>query len=188
MIREDTDAALVAKTKAGDVSAFGQLVQRHQRAVYAVVSRMVESRDDVEDIVQEAFVSAYKSMHAFKGEAAFSTWVYRIAVNTTIKHARKMKIRTATSIDDPNTGLAETLVSNGGDGPEDAAQDRARNAAVREAVNTLPEKHRAVVVLYYFQELGCEEIAKILGCSVGTVWSRLHYACKKLQTQLACEL
>lgn len=187
-VREDTDAALVASAKAGDVGAFGRLVERHQRAVYAVVSRMISSRDDVDDIVQEAFLSAYRSIGAFKGEAAFSTWIYRIAVNTSIKHTRKMKTRAAASLDDPCTGLSESLVAATTEGPEDAAQRKAREEAVREAVHCLPEKHRAVVVLYYFQELGCEEIAKVLDCSVGTVWSRLHYACKKLQAHLACEL
>lgn len=146
---------------------------------------MVSSRDDVDDIVQEAFVSAYKSVGAFKGEAAFSTWIYRIAVNTTIKHMRKSKVREAASIDDPVTGLADSLVSSNGDGPEQAAEKRERDEAVRSAVQELPEKHRAVVVLYYFQDLGCDEIAKVLECSVGTVWSRLHYACKKLQGRLA---
>jgi len=183
--QEVTDAELLARTRNGDVGAFGELVQRHQRAVYAVVSGMVSSRDDVDDIVQDAFVSAYKSVGAFKGEAAFSTWIYRIAVNTTIKHIRKAKVREASSIDDPVTGLADSLVSSNGDGPEQAAEKRERDEAVRSAVQELPEKHRAVVVLYYFQNLGCDEIAKVLECSVGTVWSRLHYACKKLRGRLA---
>jgi len=175
----------VARIKDGDAGAFGELVQRHQRAVYGIVSRMISDRDDVDDIVQDIFVQAFKSIPGFKGDAAFGTWVYRIAVNTTIKHMRKAKIRRAASIDDPETPLADSLVSANGDGPEDAAEKMERDRAVRRAVESLPEKHRAVVALHYFQNFSCDEIAKITGCSVGTVWSRLHYACKKLKGQLA---
>lgn len=181
---ELTDTALVARTKQGDVGAFGELVCRHQRAVCAVVSRMLDDKDDIDDVVQEVFVQAYRSISSFKEQAAFTTWIYRIAVNTTIKQMKKSKVRQAASIDDPAVGLQETLVSSNGDGPETTAEKRERNAAIRRAILTLPDHHKAVVILHYFQGCSCEEIARVLDCSVGTVWSRLHYACKKLQGQL----
>ena len=182
--RDDTDATLVANVKSGDVGAFGELVERHKRAVYGVVSRMISDRDDIDDVVQDVFVTAYKSIPAFKEQAAFSTWLYRIAVNTTIKQMRKSKVRQAASIDDPLTGLGDSLVSGKGDGPEEAAQRAERSEAIRNAIRTLPEKHQAVVALHYFENLSCDEIARVMECSVGTIWSRLHYACKKLQGQL----
>lgn len=182
--REATDAELVVRSRGGEVSAFGELLQRHQRAVYGVVSRMVDDRDDVDDIVQEVLVLAYRSIDRFRGDSAFSTWLYRIAVNTTIKQMKKIKIRRSASIDDPDTGLSDMLVASDGNDPEEEAQRRARSQALREAIETLPEKHREVVVLHYFQNCSCDEIAKATGCSVGTVWSRLHYACKKLRGQL----
>ena len=182
--RQDTDVTLATRARSGDVGAFGELVKKHERAICGVVGRMVENRDDVDDIVQDIFVTAFRSLASFKGEAAFSTWLYRIAVNTSIKQMKKTKIRQAASIDDPFSGLCEILVASKGDAPEDSAERRERGEAVRRAVLTLSEKHRAVVVLHYFQELSCDEIAKIMGCSVGTVWSRLHYACRKLQGQL----
>lgn len=185
---EDTDAGLVAKAQAGDVGAFGELVRRYSRTVYGVVSRMIDDRDDVDDIAQEVFVLAYRSIGSFRREAEFSTWVYRIAVNTTIKQMKRIKARQGVPIDDPNTGLSETLVSAETERPERIAERKARNAALRTAVLGLPEKHRAVVVLHYFENLGCDEIAKVLECSVGTVWSRLHYACKKLESTLSYEL
>ena len=175
----------MARIKDGDAGAFGELVERHQRAVYGIVSRMISDCDDVDDIVQDIFVQAFKSLAGFKGEAAFGTWVYRIAVNTTIKHMRKARIRRGASIDDPATGLSDSLMSNGSDDPDEAAEKAERKEAVRRAVETLPEHHQAVVVLHYFQNFSCDEIAKITGCSVGTVWSRLHYACRKLKGQLA---
>ncbi|MCX8052720.1 MAG: sigma-70 family RNA polymerase sigma factor [Armatimonadetes bacterium] len=185
VVWEEPDAGLVARVKGGDAGAFGQLVARHQRAVYAIVSRMVSDRDEVDDIVQDVFVQAFKSLGGFKQEAAFRTWIYRIAVNTTIKHMKKARVRRGASIDDPANGLNGSLVSNGSDDPNDAVEKAERREAVRRAVETLPERHRAVVALHYFQNLTCDEIANIMGCSVGTVWSRLHYACKKLKGQLA---
>jgi RNA polymerase sigma-70 factor, ECF subfamily len=185
---EEADADLVAKAQSGDVGAFGELVRRYSRTVYGVVSRMAGNPDDVDDIAQEAFVRAYRSIGSFRGDAEFSTWVYRIAVNTTIKLMKKIKARQACSIDDPAGGLGEMLVAAESDRPEKIAERKARNEALRRAVSDLPEKHRTVVVLHYFENLACEEIAQVLECSVGTVWSRLHYACKKLQGVLSCEL
>ncbi|OFX13643.1 MAG: hypothetical protein A2Z18_08750 [Armatimonadetes bacterium RBG_16_58_9] len=180
----DADTTLVARTKTGDVSAFGELVDRHQRAVYGIVSRMVDDRDDVDDIVQDVFVQAYRSIDNFRGDAAFSTWVYRIAVNMTIKQMKKIKARQAASIDDPLNGLADQLASCDFDKPERQAERKARDEALRNAIAKLPEIHQTVVVLHYLQNCTCDEIARAMGCSVGTVWSRLHHACKKLRGEL----
>ena len=188
LVWEETDAGLVAKAQAGDVGAFGELVRRYSRTVYGVVSRMTANLDDADDIAQEVFVRAYRSIGLFRRESEFSTWVYRIAVNTTIKEMKRIRIRQGSSIDDPATGLADALVSSEAQRPEQVAERNARNEALRKAVLGLPERHRTVVVLHYFENLACDEIARVLECSVGTVWSRLHYACKKLQTSLNCEL
>lgn len=184
----EADAELVAKAQAGDVGAFGELVRRYSRTVYGVVSRMAGNPDDVDDIAQEVFVRAYRSIGSFRGDAEFSTWLYRIAVNTTIKLMNKIRSREVSSVDDPASGLADMLVSSQSEQPDKIVERRERNEALRKAVGDLPEKHRTVVVLHYFENLACEEIAKMVGCSVGTVWSRLHYACKKLHASLGCDL
>jgi RNA polymerase sigma-70 factor (ECF subfamily) len=181
---QPTDSELVLRAVDGDLSAYGELVNRHQRAVYSLVSRMVMSRDDVDDLVQDVFVLAYKSLGNFRRDAAFSTWLHRIAVNTSIKHIRKMKIRQTTSVDDCEFLADAVLVSAPEEGPAVIAEDSERRESVRRAVEKLPEKHRVVVTLRYFEDRTCEEIAAILDCSVGTVWSRLHYACKQLRGQL----
>lgn len=180
----DADMALVSRVQAGDVSAFGDLVERHQRSVYGIVSRMVPNRDDADDIVQDVFVSAYRAIGSFRREARFSTWLHTIAVNTTLKRLKKMKAQRVVSIDDPETGVAATIRSEDDPSPAESLQERERNEAVRRAIDTLPDKQRIVVVMHYFEHLSCEEIADILKCSVGTVWSRLHYACKKLKHDL----
>lgn len=181
---EQSDSALVARCKSGDVGAFGELVRRYETTVYAVVSRMVRNPDDVDDIVQEVFVVSYRSIASFRGDSAFSTWIYRIAVNTTLKQMKKIKLREAASIDDPDTGLGEMLASSNDTQPESIAEKRAREQALRKAIDELPEKQRVVVILHYFQDLPCAQIAAVLDCSVGTVWSRLHFACRKLGRSL----
>ena len=181
---EEADSELVLRARDGDLAAYSVLVNRYQRAVYGIVSRMVPSRDDADDLVQDVFVLAYRSIGRFRGDSAFSTWLHSIAVNTTIKHLKKMRARQAMSIDDPETGVENSLASERASSPSDATEERERQKAVRSAVEKLSEKHRAVVVLHYFEDYTCEEIAKILNCSVGTVWSRLHYACRKLRGQL----
>ena len=178
------DSALISRAQSGDVHAFGELIDRHQRSVYGIVSRMVVSKDEVEDLVQDIFVAAYDSIRKFRGDAKFSTWLHAIAVNMTLKRLQKMKRHPALSIDDPLTGLEATMTASGEPSPADSLQARERDEAVRRAIDSLPDKQRIVVVMHYFEQHSCEEIAAVLKCSVGTVWSRLHYACKKMKVEL----
>lgn len=184
LAKEDADLDLVLRVQAGELSAFGELIDRHQRAVYGIVSRMVSSRDDADDLVQDVFVSAFRAIGSFRRDAKFSTWLHTIAVNTTLKRLKMMKRRSTVSIDDPETGLADMIRADDGPSPAESLQNREQSEAVRRAIDSLPDKQRIVVVMHYFEQHSCEEIAAILKCSVGTVWSRLHYACKKLRGEL----
>ena len=179
----DPDQDLVRQAAAGDMAAFETLVERHQRSVYSVVSRMVRERDEVDDVVQDVFVLAFRSLGKFRGDAMFSTWLHSIAVNTSLKHLKRAKRRSAASLDDPDFGGGDSMPAGTPD-PGDQAEASVRREAIRGEIAQLPDIHKTVVVLYYFEENSCEEIAAILGCSVGTVWSRLHYACKKLRGRL----
>ena len=184
----DADAPLVQRAASGDVVAFGVLVQRYQRPMTTLVSRMTPNAEDVDDIVQELFIRAWKGLPRFRGEAQFSTWIYRIAVNTAIKHRSRRRTEATMTLpaEDMVRGLdaleapADGDPAQGGD-PFLATLKNERDATIRRAVMTLGEKHRTVVVLHYFEGLSCEEISQIVGCSLGTVWSRLHYACKRLR-------
>lgn len=179
------DLELVRRVQAGDASAFGELVDRHQRSVYGIVSRMVHSRDEVDDLVQDIFVSAYEAMGRFRCEAKFSTWLHSIAVNMTLKRLKRLKRQGAVSMDDPEQGLS-SVISAGSDAEPDEIVERAQQSALmRRAIDGLPDKQRVVVIMHYFEQLSCEEIAAVLKCSVGTVWSRLHYACRKLKNELS---
>jgi len=180
----DDDRLLVARAQSGDNLAFGDLIDKYQRPVYGIVSRMINSRDEVDDLVQEVFVSAYGAIGKFRGEAKFSTWLHAIAVNITLNRLRQMKRKHELSIDDPTTGIEAKMQADGAPSPASAFQGKERDEAVRKAVDALPDKHRIVVVMHYFEQYSCEEIASVLKCSVGTVWSRLHYACRALKVDL----
>ncbi|MBC7805107.1 MAG: sigma-70 family RNA polymerase sigma factor [Akkermansiaceae bacterium] len=188
----DGDVFLVRRAAEGDRTAFRELFERYQRPIAALVGRMVASPDDVDDILQETFLRAWKGLPRFRGDAQFSTWLYRIAVNTAIKYRSRRKNETASLVSlspDEETGMGgiESLPADpgcdplrGGD-PFQAAQKQEQEQVIRKAVQALPEKQRSVVLLHYFEGRSCEEISGIVGCSLGTVWSRLHYACKRLK-------
>lgn len=179
----DQDSAAIARCVGGDLSAFRGLVEKHQRAVYAVVSRILPNRDDADDIVQDVFLQAYRSIASFRGDSSFSTWLCRIAINAAIKRAKSQSRRQTVSLDDQELAV-DALVKSDEPGPEELLQRGEREEAVRKAVLALPEKHRLVVALHYFDGRSCQEIAETLDCSIGTVWSRLHYANKKLKEEL----
>jgi RNA polymerase sigma-70 factor, ECF subfamily len=183
------DRELAARAAAGDSRAFGTLVERYQRPMAALVSRMVigGSNSDVDDILQELFLRAWRGLPRFRGDAQFSTWLYRIAVNTAIKYKSRNKNQNQLTVssEDLIGGIerfSETDASH--HDPAELALRAERDAQLRKAIASLPEKHRVVIVLHYFESRSCEEIAEIVECSVGTVWSRLHYACKRLKSVL----
>jgi RNA polymerase sigma-70 factor (ECF subfamily) len=174
---------LVARAQAGDSAAYEELVRHYQARVLRTVAHFMYNCEDVEDAASEVFVLAYRGIRSFKGSAAFSTWLYRIAVNSAMRAAKKK--RPLLSIDDLETGLGRSLVDTGSEDPHRGVQENEKRQAVRKAVTCLPEKQRVVVVLHYFESLSCEQTAEVVGCSLGTVWSRLHYACKALKGELS---
>lgn len=184
---EDTDSALARRCRNGDVSAFSQLVQRHEKKVYALVARILGQAavpDDIEDTVQDIFLQAWRAFPRFRGDAKFSTWLYRIATNMAIKQWHRRKRGSIVVSDEDLPESIRISVADPSPGPAAHAEERVRDAALRKAIEALPEKQRTVVLLHYFEEYSCEEVAGLTGCSVGTVWSRLHYACKKLRGTL----
>lgn len=158
------------------------VVEAYTRMVSGLVSRMVPQREEAEDLVQEVFVQAYRSLHSYRGDSTFGTWLYRVAVNMTLRRLSQLRRRAASSLEEMEE--VSPLPAAEQATPLDqvcVAEDQDR---VREAVLRLPDKHRLVVTLHYFEDYSCQEIAGILGCSVGTVWSRLHYGLRKLRDEL----
>ncbi|HEY3267151.1 MAG TPA: sigma-70 family RNA polymerase sigma factor [Armatimonadota bacterium] len=180
------DAHAIARCKAGDADAFVEIVDRYQGMVNSVVSRALRDPDDAADVAQEVFVRAYRSLHTFRAESKFSTWLYRIALNTAIRHAGKSaRERRFRAVQDPEMpDMLAGLPSDPAEGPEEQAWRNISHEALRNAVHSLPEKQRAVVVLHFFEGKTCEEIAEILNVNLGTVWSRIHYAVKRLRLSM----
>ena len=183
----DTDWALVQRVQAGEVQAFDLLMRKYRERVYAVVYNMTSNRDDAADLTQDAFIKAFQSINRFQGQSSFFTWLYRIAVNSTLTHLRKARLRSFFSFEkiteeDKTTALVEQLTDKTGVEREMFVKELQEK--LNEAMQKLSIKHRTVVTLFEIDGLSHEEIAEVVGCSVGTVRSRLHYAKQLLQSEL----
>jgi len=175
-----TDAALVARCRQGDTSAFDELVRRHERRVLNIAYRLVRDPDAAHDLAQEAFVSAFRNLDRFRGNAAFATWLYRITYNVSMDELTRRKRAAARSIDtfygendDGTTGLD---LADPAESPEDSSIRKERRQAILEAIAALPGKHKTVLMMFEIQGVSYEEMAELLDCPVGTVKSRLSRA------------
>jgi RNA polymerase sigma-70 factor (ECF subfamily) len=171
-----SDEALVRRFQAGDETAFDELVERHRRRVYGLVCRLVGG-PEAEDVAQEVFLGAYRSLPSFRGEAAFSTWLYRVAVHTCSHQLRRRRLET-TTLDEAEPDERRDC------DPEFSALRAELRDRVRAAIDALPYKLRVVIVLRDLHGLTYEEIAAVVRCPIGTVRSRLHYATQRLATEL----
>jgi RNA polymerase sigma-70 factor (ECF subfamily) len=183
------DLALVTRARAGDGEAFRALVVRYQRKVYAVALGIVKDPDLAWDVAQDAFVRVHAHLPAFKGESAFSTWVFRIATHLGIDAVRRERTRSKQDVDEAD----ELAVAEGGEGilatalgtnPQETALRRELRDKMTEALARIPEKHRTILVLREVEGLSYEELAERLGINKGTVMSRLFHARKKMQALL----
>ena len=184
---EVDDRDLVRQSRNGDLEAFDELVRRYQWRIYALTYNMTSSSTDAEDLVQEVFVKAYRSLSRFKGKSSFYTWIYRIAVNHTINFLRKRGRRTMLSLDDLDMAVErdpDYVALSSGAGPFRMASLAELHEKLNTALQQLSEKHRAVVVLHDIQGIPHDQIARMMKCSSGTIRSRLFYARKQLQSAL----
>ena len=178
---------LVRQAQAGDLGAFAELTHRYQGKIYGLVYNMTSNKEDAEDLVQEVFIKAFQSINRFRGKSSFYTWIYRIAINKAINFLKKRKRRMGYSLDDVENGIERDpayveLVST--KTPRRDVSIHELQEKLNKALMVLSEKHRTVVVLHDIQGIPHEEIAKMTGCSPGTVRSRLFYARRQLQVEL----
>lgn len=181
---ERPDGLLVGEARRGDREAFAELVHRHERRVYGLVFRMVRDHSDADDLAQEVFLTAFKSIAAFRQRASFSTWVYRIAVNlslTFLKRKRREKGR-AEFREDLVVGGTERGLSVS---PEDRSTMNELQSRIDEAVDALPDHFRASFLLVAAEGLSHADAAEVLGCSENTVSWRMHKARKLLRARLS---
>ena len=165
-----SDSQLVTRTLDGDRTAFDVIVERHRRAVYQVCYRFVHNHEDAAELAQDVFLRAWRGLARFKGDAAFSTWLYRIAVNVSLNKV------TSRAIPAESLQHAERFEDRRAEQPGAALDRRQRAAAVRRAIQELPNKQRATLVLRLYHELSHQEIAAILGSSIGTVKANFFHA------------
>ena len=178
----DADALLVERVKLGDVRAFEMLVVKYQRRIERLIGRMVRDVDIVQDIAQETFIRAYRALPQFRGEAAFYTWLYRIAVNTAKKALMDMKRDPLVSEsagrgddDGEETSRRENELSDG-ETPEALLASKEIAAAVNSAIEALSDELRQAITLREIEGLSYEEIAEAMNCPIGTVRSRIFRA------------
>ncbi len=185
------DAKLVEAIKGGDKNAFRKLFERYNRRAFAVALGVLKNPQDARDVVQDAFIKVHKHIHNFQGSSSFYTWLYRIVMNLSIDHIRRSKKRRNVDYDDQVLRGAEEVAGDGtilprvlGDNPAKTVLRDELAAKISKALETLPEYHRAVLILREVEGLSYEEMSDILKVPKGTIMSRLYHARRKMHEEL----
>lgn len=187
MSERDVDADLVARVQRGDKRAFDLLVLKYQRKIMRLLSRMVREPSEVEDVAQEAFIKAYRALPQFRGDSAFYTWLYRIAINTArnwqaANHRRPMGSSIVETEDNETFDQIDNLTDIST--PESLMASRQVVDTVNAAIDTLPEDLRKAIVLREIEGMTYEDIAQTMNCPIGTVRSRIFRAREAIAAQL----
>jgi len=189
---EPTDEDLVALAQGGDTGAYDRLVTRHRGRIYAMIRQMIKNEADAWDLAQESFIKAWKALPRFEAKARFSTWLYRIAHNTVYDWVRRRRPESGGELNDETFGESRidpaSLTTPSADRrPDEALAGDELREKIEAALAQLSPAHRQAVVLKDVHGLAYKEIAEVMGCSLGTVMSRLFYARQKLQQLLKDE-
>jgi RNA polymerase sigma-70 factor (ECF subfamily) len=178
-IEPSSDYALARRAAESDMSAFEEIYDRHHRRVYSICMRMLQNATEAEDLTQEVFIQLYRKISSFRGDSAFTTWLHRLTVNQVLMHFRKRSVKMEKTTEEGETPVQ---IVNGTENPRQMpVVDR---IALDAAIAQLPPGYRSVFVLHDIEGYEHEEVAKILGCSVGTSKSQLHKARLKMRKLL----
>jgi len=173
------DAELISRVRRGDLRAFEALYDKYKREVYQTALAITRDRNAAEEILQDCFMRTYSNIHKLNGEGSIAPWLHRVTVNLSYSWGARRRPFLLCLED-----LVDRVIAPSGSSPEGQAERKEIQEVVQEAIDCLSPKHRAVIVLYYLHGFGLAEIAYILNCPVGTVKSRLHYACRNLERRL----
>jgi RNA polymerase sigma-70 factor (ECF subfamily) len=183
-----SEADLVKRCQGGDSEAFDELVTRYRTRVFGMIYNMVHSEQDAWDLAQDSFLKAWKSIGRFRGQSSFYTWIYRIVMNVTIDWLRKKQVKSGAEFDDSiqlkEVDPASRTVPQADALPSQHMEQTEIRGEIDKAIAQLSPEHRAVILMKEIEGMQYHEIAETLGCSIGTVMSRLFYARKKLQNLL----
>ena len=176
-----TDTEIISRVLSGETDAFAELVKRYQHYVFTLALRFTHHREDAEEVAQDIFVKAYRSLSDFRGSAKFSTWLYTIVYTTSITFLRKKKVST-TSIDDE--GIFPELENKDGGLKANQVELKSRTASLHKAIHMLSADDAQIITLFYKAEQSLEEIGQILGIEPNTVKVRLHRARQRLKEKI----
>ena len=179
-----TDEIIVERALTGDAEAFGEIVKRWERRIFALAYGMLGREEDARDATQETFLAAFRNLRGFRGEAKVSSWLHRIAVNQCITRQRRAKVRSESALDDEQEKDAGNFATPLRLSPARVTEGAQVTTAVRRAVNSLPLELRQIVVMKEFEELTFREISEALDLPLSTVKSRLYTALKQLEMKL----
>ena len=188
MSASQDDLVLIERTKAGDRAAFNDLIYRYESRAYQYAYRLTSSSEEASDIVSDAFLRVFNAIHNFKGQSAFTTWLYRIITNCYLDSRKKERSRPVVSLDSAvatDEGEFERQVEDTGATPDEEVEKKERERLVQRALLRIPDYQRAMLVMYHVENLSYEEIAEALDLPIGTVKSRLNRARLSLRDQLA---
>ncbi|WP_027621308.1 sigma-70 family RNA polymerase sigma factor [Acetivibrio clariflavus] len=175
---------LVERAKSGELEAFEQLIIGCQKKVFNIAFRMVGNYDDANELAQEVFIKAFRSIKNFKGDSSFSTWIYRITANVCLDELRKRKNRTIVSLDQDielNDGDVKRQMPDNAPTPDMEAESNEVKSIVNESIQQLPDDYKSMIILRDIQGFSYDEISKIVNCPEGTVKSRINRARQALK-------
>ncbi|MCW3110206.1 MAG: sigma-70 family polymerase sigma factor [Segetibacter sp.] len=178
-MNDQNELIIIKKVVEGDVSAFSELVDRYKDLAITLAFNVVLNREDAEDIVQDSFVKAYLSLRSFKGNSKFSTWFYRIVLNTSL-NKRKLKKLNTVSVEDVSPGITENNIQN----VLSRFSNKDQRKYIEQALNTLSEGERVCITMYYLNELSVDEINELTGFTTSNIKVLLYRARKHLYNEL----
>ena len=180
-VNQDDQTLILRTLQRDDSEAFGQLIHKYQDRLYNGMVRILRCESDAEDVVQDAFVLAFTKLASFKGNSEFFTWLYRIGYNVAITRIRRRKPTVSL---DGNDDSGRLDFADGGPAPTARLEQQEQSVQLQQAMDRLPEEHRAILVLREMDELDYDAISEVLDLPIGTVRSRLHRARNQLKEQL----
>ena len=185
--KEPTDKQLVERVKRGDKRAFDVLILKYQHKIIGLVGRYLRDQDEVKDVTQESFIKAYRALPSFRGDSAFYTWLYRIAINTAKNHLVSRSRRPPDTDIDVDDGEFQdnSAVLRDNESPEDVLATGQMEVVIYGAIDDLPEELKVAVTLREFEGLSYDEIAEVMRCPVGTVRSRIFRAREAIEKKIA---
>ena len=180
-----TDEELVARSQGGDVDSFNQLILRWERPIYALAYRVIGREEEARDVCQEAFLRAFRALPGFKGQAKFSSWLYRITLNLCRDWIRRQKRAPVSQMPDDTDAMELASQVGPVESIEDLVARRQLSAAVEEAMTLLPDEQRTAIILKEYHGMTFQEIADLQGCPLSTVKTRLYQGLSVLRRHLA---